>query len=886
MKGISKILIVMLLLGCGFSSIQTKIVASEVDSEQQNQEVVNLTEMSQTEIAEYFDQDPQTQNFIVLNEEQLTELKGYTVTEIVAKEDFSVVNSTMYGEYGIYKINGHYVFCIEPGYDTLNSAQLVGESGSVYSKFSSASQTYISRVISSSVANYEATDNNDYIFAGQLLIWNYVSTNEAETIGNALESWNPDYLQSWTIYNSRYVDQIRVIEQDLDEWKTLPSFLGTASNPKKYTLNYNQSSKNFSVTLTDANQVWDSKYSWYGSNGAYTFSNPPGKNNLKISTKVANPSYTKTLRFSWTPRLSTVSELYDAGQDLIYVGAKPQSGYLKINTTELPKGGFELTKQGETIAGSPSPIAGVEFLVTSKFDNSFSKLYATDDNGKIKTKMELKPGQYHLSEKTAPSKFVASYEQDFVVNPNQTTKLNKGSPIVNKLYYNQISITKVAENNINDDSDLYPQANVEFELYQEGSQPNQIIDEDDRLIETLVTDQSGVATSQKLYEGDYLLQESKANPGYILDQTPIGFTVANDGEIASEEVIDLGEINNQIIKGQVELDKVGVGSCKLATECGIGLANVSFDIYSDTNKNFELDEDEQTPVETIITDEAGHGISSPLKYGHYFIQEVATTHDDYLLNDIIYDFTIDANGKTVIINDGMPIENSEKTGKIELFKSGESIQNDNQDIQKLNEAEYTIYDQDQNVIETLVTNENGYAISDDLSFGSYKLIETVAPVGYAVDSTPVEFEVTNDNYKHIQRYEFSDQVIANQIEISKVDSANSQELPGAEIEVKDRSTAQIVEKYTSTDKPHVFEVNYGSYEICETSAPAGFKRLKQCTDFEVSEDGVSQKFTLVNERMKMAITGATSKRTWIIMMLIMLIILVGCLYLKVYTKKQ
>lgn len=890
MRGISKLLIISLLfvsivmINIGFSNKQ--LAASEVNSEVDSNQVIDLSGMSQDQIAEVLDEDEKTQDFIVLDKDQLTALRGYKVTEIIAAEDFSKVNSSMYGEYGIYKINGHYVFCIEPGYDTLNSAQLVEPSGSIYNKFKANSKLYISRVISSSIEHYNQTSNEKYIFAGQLLIWDYVSNNEAATIGNAMESWNPEYLNSWTINNSIYLDQIKVIESDLSEWNTLPSFLGSSTNPKQYTLDYDQSKKQFSIVLVDSNGVWDRKYESYGNFGEYTLSNPAGKNNLKVTSQSQNLKYSQSKKFTWSPTISGTSELYDAGQDLIYVGAAPKSGYIKFKTAEYPKGGFKLTKFGEQVEGTNQPLAGVKFEVTSKSNTSFDQVYTTNSQGVINSTKTLVPGNYHIKEISAPTEYVVNYQQDFIVQPGQITELNEGNPVINNLYYNRIHLEKVGENFDNVATQVIPLAEVEFDLYQELEEPNDIIDESDILLDTLVSDQNGMIDSGRLYQGNYILEEKSTNSGYILDLNPISFEVKNDGSLKTDSVIDLGVIENKVISGQVELSKLGVGSCKLAADCGVPLDQVTFDIYHDINNNLELDENELEAVDQIITDSDGYGISKSLKYGHYFIQETTSSHDNYQINNRVYDFTIETNHQVAEINDGHPIENSEKLGKIEIYKSGKSLANDNQEIQKLSGAEYSIIDTDGNLVDTIVTDAEGYGAATELSFGQYQLIEAIAPVGYKLNPQVIDFKINQETYQQYQTFEVSDEVITNRIEISKIDSANEQELPGAEIEVRDLSTDQVVEKWTSTDKAHVFDINYGEYQICETTAPAGFKKLTSCTDFEVTEDGVTQSFTLVNKRMKMAITGATSKRTWILILLVMIVILLVSLYARIYVSKM
>lgn len=884
MNKLKKVIIMLMVLSIGF--VITSVKASEIENERSEasvvEPVVDLSGLSPDQIARKLDQSEKTQDFIVLNQGQLAQLKGYTVTEVVAKEDFSNVNSTMWGQYGVYKIDGHFVFCIEPGYDTLNTANKVNESGSIYGKFAESSKTYITRVISSAVSNYERSDNDAYIFAGQLLIWDYVSSNEADVIGNAMASWNPNYLTSWTISNSVYLPQIKEIEKELDSWMTLPSFLGTSSaTAKGYELKYDEEADQFAITLKDTNGVWDQKYAKYQKVGNYTLSNPSGKDNVKISTPTEQLGYSDVQKFTWEPAISSTKELYDAGQDLIYVGAKPVNGYIKFKTAAYPKGGFELEKVGEQENGEQSALGGVKFKVTG---DGFEKIYTTDDKGMIRVTNQLKPGNYHIQEITAPSRYQVDFEQDFKVEPGKVTKINDGKPIVNKLYYNRITFSKYGQNFDNNDSQQYPLSGVEFELYKEGGEANQVIDGDDQLIATLVSNEAGIVVSDRLYEGNYIIKESKTLPGYVLLDQTYSFEVTNDGRISNGATIDLGVVSNQVITGKVELEKIGVGACPKVADCSVPLADVSFEVYSDLNGDLELNDDELSPVMTITTDEDGRGQSEPLKYGHYFLKEVDNPHENYNLTETVYQFTIDQADQVVQVNEGNPIQNSEKTGTLEIEKRAESSGDDNGDIHFLNGAKYQVVDEAGDPIAELTTDQDGRASVSNLSFGKYQIYETEAPTGYVLDPTIYEFEVGVDNYQAPIMLEFSDRAIKNTIEISKVDAANDQELSGAELVVIDKNTDQQVQAWTSTTEPYRFEIDYGDYQICETLAPPGFKRATTCTDFKVAEDGVTQSFKIVNKRMKMAITGSSSRRTWVLILLVIILIILSVLYIRIYVK--
>lgn len=874
MKNVNKIIVMLLVIWFVVGIPTRGLYASETD-----QSVIDLTALTNDQIARKLDKSPKTQDFIILTEEQLKQKSGYKVTEVIANENFSNVNSTMWGEYQVYKINGHFVFCITPGYDTLNTAEKINETGSVYAKFTKSTKTYITRVISSSLDNYHRTKNTGFIFAGQLLIWDYISNNEADVIGNAMESWNPEYLNSWTINNSVYYPQIKVIEKDLGSWTTLPSFLKPSTQQAQaHILKYDKAKDEFAITLKDTNGVWDKKYATYKQIGNYKLSNPAGKDNVRISSSKELTTYSNPVKFSWNPFISKKKELYDAGQDLIYVGAVPVNGYMKFKTEAYPKGGFELKKVGEMPSGSVTALSGVKFKVTG---SKYSKVFTTDNDGKISVENELKPGKYHIKEISAPTKYNIGFEQDFVVEPGKTTAINNGRLIVNDLYYNKIRFTKLGDSFVNGDEKTTGLEGVKFDLYKEEGEANQIIDENDELVQELVSNQDGVVESSKLYEGDYIIKEIETLPGYVLEDQTYSFKVSNNGKIINGTTIDLGTVTNSVLTGQIRLKKIGVGSCEQVSKCSIPLKNVKFEIYADSNNNGILDEEELGPVGQIITDSKGVGVSNPLKYGQYFLKETENPHTNYQMSDVTYEFNIEQANQIIDINDGKPIQNSEKTGSLEITKQGESLSNTNEDMQMLAGATYQITDEQGKSIGEVTTNAQGKANFDNLSFGKYRIKEIKAPQGYIVDETVYEFEINDKTYKHPINLIFSDDVIKNKLEISKVDATTKEEVAGAKLVVKDRNTNEIIEEWTSTTDPFKFEINYGQYEICETLAPPGYKQTTRCTNFDVKEDGVNQSFQIVNKQMKMAVTGSLPKRTWIIMLLIAILSILVILYVRI-----
>lgn len=836
-------------------------------------EIKSNSEVAETEspdqILAQLDGNKNDQQLIQVPVNMRGKAKWHTVNEIYSPEKLSVVNPKMYGRWGYYIVDDHIVFCIQPGINSLDIATSTSISGSVYNKFSSTSKQTVNRLISIGTEDYKKTDNEKYLFATQLLIWEYVSEHEASVIHEV----DPGYLDGWEIDNSRlYSKEISSIRQELKQWNKLPSFLSSTTKSKAYKLKYDAKNKVYTKTLVDDNHIWDQKYAKYGTFGKYKLTNPKGADNVKIETTVSsNKPY--QIKFTWTPYGASNNYFYDAGQDLVSVGAKGKSGY--INLVTETRGGFELTKQGEQADGSVEPLSNIEFTVNG-IDSDFSKIYATNEEGVIKTSnTELETGKYHIVESGMPNQYANKYSEDFEIKDNgKILALNEGEPIVNKLYTKQIEFNKIGESLDNNNDEFVGLVGASFDIYKEEGEPNQIIDGEDSLVETVVSDENGHVISGDLPIGNYVIVETAAPNGYMLNDVeyPIKIEKSND----SESVYQLGDIENELIKGKVSLTKIGVRPCfdDETVECSSNLEGVKFGIYQDTNSNGVIDKQEDKPIDVITTNGQGYGESTELKYGDYNLKEIDNPHEQYVEDGKVYTFSITENGSEVTINNDNPIVNNEKVSKINIKKYGEDLNEMNQIA--LEGAQYTIYDKNNNVVEVLTTDSKGEAKSSYLSYGNYSIVETKAPEGYVLDSSKLEFEINDEAYNNELEFVFKDAPITNEILISKVDAATSEELPGATITITNKKTDTVVDEWVSTTEPHQAVVKYGKYEICETIAPAGYKLSTECIDFDVKENGVAQKFTMENKLQKIAITGGDSKIIQVIvgLMLAMVILII------------
>ena len=123
----------------------------------------------------------------------------------------------------------------------------------------------------------------------------------------------------------------------------------------------------------------------------------------------------------------------------------------------------------------------------------------------------------------------------------------------------------------------------------------------------------------------------------------------------------------------------------------------------------------------------------------------------------------------------------------------------------------------------------------------YTLKETVAPEGYTI-ATETTFTIDETGKVTSNGSVTEDGILLvedakTHIEVSKVDIADGEELPGATIQIID-SEGNVVEEWTSTEEPHVIEgLKTGEeYTLRETVAPNGYD-IATDTTFTIDELG-------------------------------------------------
>ena len=385
----------------------------------------------------------------------------------------------------------------------------------------------------------------------------------------------------------------------------------------------------------------------------------------------------------------------------------------------------------KTEENTNTQIEGVKFALYK--DEKLLQEKQTDKDGRISFE-NLYPGKYTIKELETAEKYVLeNTPKEIELKYNETKEIE----ITNKLKTGKIKVYKVDK-----DNKEVKIEGVKFDLYSE---------EQKKVIGTYTTDKNGEINVENLPVGEYKVIEKESNKWYNLaDEIKIKVDFNKTAETT---------IVNELKKGQIKVIKVDKENNE------VKLKGVKFEVQDKDGK----------VLETLKTDKNGEAITSKYAikdYENLYLKEVET-NEKYVLNDKITKVKLEENKiKNVVF------ENEKIKGKIKIIKTSK-------DYNKINKlkagspiegVKFEIYNLDGKLLETLITNKEGVAISSYLEKGEYKVKE-------------VE---TNKNY--ILNTQTQNAIIKENGEVVTLDITNDSKNPDIDIEKNGPDKAEIGSK--------------------------------------------------------------------------------------------
>ena len=382
---------------------------------------------------------------------------------------------------------------------------------------------------------------------------------------------------------------------------------------------------------------------------------------------------------NYTLQELTPSKGYTLNDEIYKVGAEPQNYKVEVNpialdvTEDVVKGKVSIIKHSDDNDNTVENLeSGAEFEVYLKSAGGYDKAketerdyLITDGKGYAETK-ELPYGTYtvHQTKTVNDAAFVDDFDVNIIENHRTYEYI-----LNNKPFRSYIHVTKIDA----ETGKVIPYEGAGFKIY----------DVNGKLVnlgtDILYTNNEGyLITPDSLKYGEYTLVEVQAPIGYVLDSTPVPFTV-NADNADEENAVNIIKVTkaDSAQKGRISVSKRGdIFKSVTATssayenkdgeymesptrytpvfeESGLGGAEFEViaaeDIYTADGtlraSNGEI-------VADIITDKNGNAATEPLYLGKYIVREKAAPYG-YVLNSEEKEVELTYAGQEVSITDAI-----------------------------------------------------------------------------------------------------------------------------------------------------------------------------------------------------------------------------------------
>lgn len=388
------------------------------------------------------------------------------------------------------------------------------------------------------------------------------------------------------------------------------------------------------------------------------------------------------------------------------------------------------------------------------------------------------------------------------------------------------------------------------------------------IVDTVTTDETGLAESKPLYLGRYEIREIKVPYGMVLN-----------AEIRTAELVYAGQeieitetsasFYNERQKAAVSLDKVLEQNTQFGISMNGEITAVTFGLFAAEDltaaDGYIIPADGL--LEILSVDENGHAVcKTDLPFGSFYLKELSTD-EHYILSDEKHPIVFDYAGQDTALveikaNDGKAIDNDLIYGEIHGLKKDEDGNALGGAVIGLFKADCTEFARENEILTDVSREDGGFSFTD-VPFGNWIVREIEAPTGFVLSDET--FAVTVDKDGAVIEVEIENTLIRGTVQLTKVDKDYpDNKLTGAEfavyrdsngnkeLDADDELLGTLTE--TSTGVYEMSDLIYGGYFVKETKAPEGFYLDENAYYFEITEHGKT--VTVENEAGKGFVNAA------------------------------
>ena len=610
----------------------------------------------------------------------------------------------------------------------------------------------------------------------------------------------------------------------------------------------------------------------------------------------------------WTIKEITPSEGYLLNDTVYKVGADPKDYTVEYNNVpdmtvmeQVIKGKISIIKHtddGETQIETPEK--GAEFQIYLKSSGSFVNAdkderdtIVCDEDGFASTKL-LPYGVYtvHQTKGWAGRELITDFDV-FINKDGKTYKFL----INNKNFESYLKVVKL-------DKETGKQIVYEgaaFEIYDSDNHrvTMQYTYPQVTSIHTFYTNKEGyLITPEKLPYGDYTLKEVQAPYGYILDDTPIQFSISQENS-STDTGVTVVKVKARDVaqKGVINITKTGEIFSSVEENNGVytpkysvgNLKGAVFEVYAAediTTLDGTVRYEQGTLVDTVTTDDDGVAKSKELYLGKYTVIE-KTAPNGYVHNAAEYDAELTYAGQNVsVTSTDLSVYNERQKVAVSLKKEMDEDKTFN--LGKNNEissVQFGVYANEDikasngDVIpkDALITfancDKNGSIVFDcDLPVGfKWYAKEIATDAHYILSDTKYEFdtEYQGQDIKVIDIKINNDKAIENNfiygsVKGLKVDRETQEVIKGATFGLFKSDTTELTEENAIltavTDESGIFAFNnvpFGEYLIKELKPADGYLDNEDVFTVIIKDNEQVVELTAINDKVPELKTTAT-----------------------------
>lgn len=449
----------------------------------------------------------------------------------------------------------------------------------------------------------------------------------------------------------------------------------------------------------------------------------------------------------------------DTEPQTIQIGT--DGGTYKVQFQNQPIGSLVILKKD---ADNGNPLSGAQFKVTTSKGavvGTNNGIFTTDSNGSI-TISYLAKDSYIVEEVKAPDGYVLEEQ-------SKTIALDYGKTYT--LEFTNKKMTSLVIKKV-DSISGEPLVGAKFVVEKQNGEH----------VGKYTTDNTGTILLPTLDPDWYVVRETKAPEGYILDETPKTVEVKTN-------VPTVVTFENKPLSG--------IKIVKTDSETGEPLEGVSFSV---SKMNGEK-------IGTFKTDKEGMVYISDLEDGYYTVTET----------EGLEGYHWDKEPKTVEVKSGkqtiLEVENQPYSGLViekTNSRTGDPIEGVEFLVTKFNGEQIGYYE----------TDESGLIVIEGLEEGTYLVKETKEAKGYKLDSEAKEVEI-KDGKRTTLKVE-NDPMSS--VLIHKIDSVTGEGIPGVKFLLYD-SDNEPIGQFETDDEGYIWirkELPEGKYKLRELEPAEGY----------------------------------------------------------------